>query len=70
MKDTDRPPGAQDETREPKSGLGGLDPNASISRKLRDYYGALQDERIPDRFLDLLERLDEAERKAGSAGGT
>lgn len=47
-----------------------LDPNASISRKLRDYYGALQEERIPDRFLDLLERLDEAERKAQSASGT
>lgn len=41
-----------------------LDPNASISRKLRDYYSALQEEAIPDRFLDLLERLDAAERKA------
>ena len=48
----------------------GLDPNASISRKLRDYYGALQEEAIPDRFLDLLERLDAAERKAQPAGKT
>lgn len=70
MKDTDRSPRAQKDPDEPQGGFGGLDPNASISRKLRDYYGALQEERIPDRFLDLLERLDEAERKAGSAGGT
>lgn len=47
--------------------LSGLDPNASISRKLRDYYGALQEETVPDRFLDLLERLDAAERKAQTA---
>ncbi|MCX8996910.1 hypothetical protein NOF55_07310 [Rhizobiaceae bacterium BDR2-2] len=44
-----------------------MDPNASISRKLRDYYGAIQEERIPDRFLDLLERLDQAERKTRTA---
>lgn len=49
-----------------ESSLTSLDPNASISRKLRDYYGALQEERIPDRFLDLLERLDAAERKSQS----
>lgn len=48
--------------------LAAMDPNASISRKLKEYYGSLQDERIPDRFLDLLERLDEAERNAGAAG--
>ena len=48
----------------------GLDPNASISRKLRDYYGALQEEAIPDRFLDLLERLDAAERKSRPADKT
>lgn len=37
---------------------------AVISRKLRELYSAVQDEGIPDRFLDLLERLDEAEQKA------
>jgi hypothetical protein len=43
---------------------GSTSPNASISRKLREFYDAVQDEGIPDRFLDLLERLDEAERNA------
>jgi len=36
-------------------------PNASISRKLKEFYDAVQEEGIPDRFLDLLERLEEAE---------
>jgi hypothetical protein len=47
---------------------GSLAPNASISRKLRDFYDAVQEEGIPDRFLDLLERLEEAEnaQKAGA----
>ncbi|EGP55708.1 hypothetical protein Agau_L101082 [Agrobacterium tumefaciens F2] len=35
-----------------------------ISRKLRELYDAVQDEGIPDKFLDLLEKLDEAESKA------
>lgn len=39
-------------------------PNASISRKLRDFYDAVQEEGIPDRFLDLLERLEQAEKNA------
>lgn len=38
-----------------------------ISRKLRELYDAVQDEGIPDKFLDLLEKLDEAERKAGTS---
>lgn len=37
---------------------------AVISRKLRELYDAVQDEGIPDKFLDLLEKLDEAESKA------
>lgn len=43
---------------------GSVSPNASISRKLREFYDAVQEEGIPDRFLDLLERLDQAERNA------
>jgi len=43
---------------------GAMQPNASISRKLREFYDAVQEEGIPDRFLDLLERLDEAEKNA------
>ncbi len=41
-------------------------PNAAISRKLRDFYDAVQEEGIPDRFLDLLERLEQAEKNAKS----
>ncbi|MCO5731777.1 NepR family anti-sigma factor [Rhizobium sp. SSA_523] len=45
---------------------GGALPNASISRKLREFYDAVQEEGIPDRFLDLLERLEEAEKNSKS----
>ena len=45
---------------------GSASPNASISRKLREFYDAVQEEGIPDRFLDLLERLDQAEKNAKS----
>ena len=45
---------------------GAMLPNASISRKLREFYDAVQEEGIPDRFLDLLERLEEAEKSAKS----
>lgn len=41
---------------------------AVISRKLRELYDAVQDEGIPDKFLDLLEKLDEAESKAKASG--
>ncbi|ADY67254.1 MULTISPECIES: NepR family anti-sigma factor [Rhizobium/Agrobacterium group] len=37
---------------------------AVISRKLRELYDAVQEEGIPDKFLDLLEKLDEAENRA------
>jgi len=43
---------------------GSSGPHGSISRKLRDFYDAVQEEAIPDRFLDLLEKLDQAERNA------
>ena len=42
----------------------GLGPNAEIGRKLRAFYRSVEVEPIPDRFLNLLEKLDEAERKA------
>ncbi|MBB3451922.1 hypothetical protein FHT86_000178 [Rhizobium sp. BK313] len=41
-----------------------LDPNNQIGNRLRSFYAAVQDEAIPDRFLDLLEKLDQAERLA------
>jgi hypothetical protein len=38
------------------------DPNAQIATKLRALYLSVQEEAIPDRFLDLLEKLDAVER--------
>jgi hypothetical protein len=40
----------------------GLGPNSDIGAKLRAFYGAVQDQPIPDKFLDLLEKLDQVER--------
>lgn len=42
----------------------GLGPTTDIGAKLRALYGAVQDEGIPDRILDLLEQLDQAEAAA------
>ena len=39
-------------------------PHAQIATKLRALYLSVQDEAIPDRFLDLLEKLDAVERKS------
>ncbi|KAA0700685.1 hypothetical protein DTW90_03335 [Neorhizobium sp. P12A] len=43
-----------------------LDPTNQIGVKLRSLYAAAQDEAIPDRFLDLLEKLDRAESMASA----
>ncbi|MDP9813274.1 hypothetical protein J2W42_006145 [Rhizobium tibeticum] len=43
-----------------------LDPNSQIGVKLRSLYAAVQDEAIPERFLDLLEKLDQAELVASA----
>lgn len=40
---------------------------ADIPKKLKAYYDSLQDEAIPDKFLDLLEKLDRAEQSAKHA---
>ncbi|WP_275791160.1 NepR family anti-sigma factor [Pararhizobium gei] len=37
-------------------------PNAQIAAKLRALYVSVQEEAIPDRFLDLLDKLDAVER--------
>ena len=42
----------------------GLGSNSDIGAKLRAYYGAVQDQPIPDKFLELLDKLDEVERAA------
>jgi hypothetical protein len=39
-------------------------PNAQIATKLRALYLSVQEEAIPDRFLDLLEKLDAVERQS------
>ncbi len=43
-----------------------MDPNNQIGVRLRSLYAAVQDEVIPDRFLDLLEQLDRVERMAAT----
>jgi len=42
-----------------------FDPNGAIGRKLKSFYDVIETEPVPDRLLDLLEKLDEAERRAG-----
>lgn len=39
-------------------------PNAQIATKLRALYLSIQEEAIPDRFLDLLEKLDAVEKRS------
>lgn len=39
-----------------------LGPSSDIGAKLRALYSSIQDEGIPDRFLDLLEKLDRIEQ--------
>ena len=41
-----------------------LGSNSKIGSKLRALYTSIQEETIPDRFLSLLEKLDQAERAA------
>ena len=45
-----------------KAGASLTDPNAQIASKLKALYNAVEQEPIPDMFLDLLEKLDQAER--------
>lgn len=40
----------------------GLGPNSDIGSRLRALYGAVQEEGVPDQLLDLLEKLDNAEK--------
>jgi hypothetical protein len=51
----------------PKRGDDGLGPTSDIGARLRALYGAVQDEAIPDKILDLLEQLDQVEGKSASA---
>lgn len=49
--------------RESKRASRADDPNAQIAAKLRALYLSVQEEAIPDKFLDLLEKLDAVERQ-------
>ena len=40
------------------------DVNMGVSAKLKHFYQSAQEEGIPDRFLSLLQRLEEAETNA------
>ena len=46
----------------------GLGPNSDIGAKRRALYGAVQDQPIPDKFLDLLEKLDQVEQASKRKG--
>ena len=52
--------------RKPRGAPNALDANGVLGRKLRSFYDAIETEPLPDELLDLLEKLDEAERKAKS----
>ena len=52
----------------PRRSEDGLGPNSDIGAKLRAFYGAVQDQPIPDKFLDLLEKLDEVEQASKRKG--
>ncbi|MBA3043029.1 MAG: hypothetical protein FP819_25320 [Rhizobiaceae bacterium] len=43
------------------------DSQPGIATQLRQLYQSVQDEAIPDRFLSLLEKLDQAEQQADQA---
>jgi hypothetical protein len=47
-----------------RRGDDGLGANSDIGVRLRALYASVQDEVIPDRLLDLLEKLDQVEEQA------
>ena len=48
--------------------MGATDPNGQIASKLKALYSSVEQEPIPDTFLDLLEKLDQAERLGKNFG--
>jgi hypothetical protein len=41
----------------------------AVGQRLRDFFSAIEDEGIPERFLDLLDKLDAAENAAAKPSG-
>ena len=46
------------------SATAAFDANGPVGRKLKSFYDVIETEPVPDRLLDLLEKLDEAEQRA------
>lgn len=40
----------------------------AVAQRLKEYYRSVEQEPIPGQLLDLLDRLDEAERSGGKNG--
>jgi hypothetical protein len=54
---------AEDKPERKGAAVANIDPALdAVSQRLRRYYDSVKDEAIPDRFLDLLEKLDEADK--------
>lgn len=45
-----------------------LGANSEIGRKLRQYYDDLVSEAVPDKFAELLQRLEESQNAAARGG--
>ena len=60
---------ARDEMSKEPPSAGGDQAMDAVSRRLREYYDAVKEEAIPDRLLDLLEKLDEADRSQRAGPG-
>jgi hypothetical protein len=45
-----------------------MDPDGDIARKLRAVYREVESQEIPQQFLDLLEKLDAAEKSQNGGG--
>jgi len=43
--------------------------NSEIGRKLREYYDGLMSPEVPDRFTDLLSKLEKTESETSKSGG-
>lgn len=57
-----------------RTGMGGrprglADPNNQIASKLKALYTSVEQEAIPDTFLDLLEKLDQVEQSSRKPPG-
>ncbi|WP_343051825.1 NepR family anti-sigma factor [Mycoplana rhizolycopersici] len=52
----------------PQQPLASAGAEAQIAQRLRSFYTSVQEEPIPQKFLDLLEKLDLAEQRSIQVG--